>query len=303
MSSKPSFRRGTTRHRIAWIAAGPSKAKVNLLCVHGWACRAEDYTYLFSSLLRPAPNLGDLNFQLWAIDLPGHGKSILGPKIYPEAGIDAFAKAVLDFILEMGLEQVVLMGHSMGVRVVLEAFMREKRDSSQPNIIGLAFLDGSHYKFRTSVFNFDASNEQSKTLSDEEKKDGMAEAFRTMFSEKTPMEFREATIAHVKGIDLPYNEAMRKSFIEYDYNHTDDSLEAVGKSGLPVLNIQSTTVDEKNERVQLQSGEISRWMKHVEEKVPQAHQVVVLEASHFPHVDEPDQVAAALEKFVNELQR
>jgi pimeloyl-ACP methyl ester carboxylesterase len=131
----------------------------------------------------------------------------------------------------------------------------------------------------------------------------MAEAFRTMFSSKTPVAFQEATIEHVKGIDLEYNEAMRKGFIEYDYLHTDDSLEAVGKAGLPLLNVQSTTVDEKNERVPLPPGEVSRWMKHVQEKVPQVRQVVVLDASHFPHVDQPAEVARAVREFVDGLAR
>ena len=295
MASDPHFRRGTSKHRIAYIAAGPSKTKLNLLCIHGWACQAADYTYLFSSLVQSRA----LSLQVWSIDLPGHGKS--HTKMYPQAGIDTFAKAVLDFVNEMEMESVVLMGHSMGVRVILEAYLKSRGGNGQSKIAGLVFLDGSHYKFRKSVFNFDAGSEASKTLSDEEKKDGMAEAFRTMFSNKTPVEFRDATIAHVKAIDLPYNEAMRKSFIEYDYNHTDDSLKAVGKAGLPALNIQSTTVDEQNERVPLRVGEISRWMKHVQDKVPQVKQVTVLDASHFPHVDQSYEVATAVRDFMDGL--
>jgi pimeloyl-ACP methyl ester carboxylesterase len=295
MASGIHFRRGTTKHRIAYIAAGPSKAKLNLLCIHGWACQGSDYTYLFSSLVQS----GDPSFQVCSIDLPGHGKSYT--KMYPQAGIDTFAKAVLDFINEMEMESVVLMGHSMGARVILEAYLRSRGEDGQSKIAGLVFLDGSHYKFRKSVFNFDSSNEKSKTLSDEEKKDGMAEAFRTMFSNKTPVEFRETTIAHVKAIDLPYNQAMRKSFIEYDYDHTDNALEVVGKAGLPALNVQSTAVDEKNERVPLQPGEVSRWMKHVQDKMPHVKQVVVLDASHFPHVDQPDEVATAVRNFMDGL--
>lgn len=295
MSSHIHFRRGTTKHRIAYIAAGPQNSRLNLICIPGWACQASDYTYLFTSLLK----FENLAFQVWSIDLPGHGKS--HTKLYPQSGIDTFAKAVLDFIQDMELEQAVLMGHSMGVRVILEGYLRSRQESGGSKISGLVFLDGSHYKFRKSQFNFDAGNEKSKNLTDEEKKEGMAEAFRTMFSDKTPLEFRESTIEHVKGIDLRYNQAMRKSFIEYDYDHTDDSLEAVGRAGLPVLNVQSTRVDEKNERVPLEPEEVSRWMQHVEEKVPEVKQVVVSDASHFPHVDQPDEVAKAVKGFVDRL--
>jgi pimeloyl-ACP methyl ester carboxylesterase len=289
MSSQPNFRRGTTGHRIAYIAAGPAKSKINLLCIHGWACQASDFTYLFTSLLKAQ----DLPFQVLSIDLPGHGKS--HTKFYPRAGIEAFARAVQDFISDMELSNVVLMGHSMGVRVILETFLQSQQSQAgQSPISGLIFLDGSHYKFRKSVFNFDSGNEQSKLLSDDEKKEGMAEAFRTMFSPNTPTDFQESTIAHVKGMDLEYNSAMRQSFINYDYEHTDDALETVGKSGIPVLNVQATSVDEKNERVPLKAGEVSRWMRHVAERVPQVKQVVVLESSHFPHVDQPAEVAKAV---------
>jgi pimeloyl-ACP methyl ester carboxylesterase len=299
MSSEPQFQRGTTNHRLAYIAAGPQTAKINLLCIHGWACQASNFTYLFTSLLKT----DSLNFQAFAIDLPGHGNS--DTEMYPRAGIDTFAKAVLDFIAEMQLERVVLMGHSMGVRVILETYLqsRLRDDVGVETVAGLILLDGSHYKFRKSVFDFDVGNERNKALTAEEKKEGMAEAFRTMFSTKTPVAFRESTIRHVEGIDLKYNEAMRKGFIEYDYLHTDDSLEAVGRAALPVLNVQSTTVDEKNERVPLRPGEVSRWMKHVQDKVPQVKQVVVLDASHFPHVDQPAEVAAAVEEFVDGLGR
>ena len=301
MSSQPVFRRGTTQHRTAYFAAGPAKTKINLLCIPGWACQASDFTYLLTSLLQSQ----HLDFQALAIDLPGHGKS--HPKFYPQAGIEAFAQAVRDFISDMELSNVVLMGHSMGVRVILEAFLHSRQsppDSPGKHpIAGLIFLDGSHYKFRTSVFTFDSGNEKSKSLSDEEKKEGMAEAFRTMFSPNTPTDFRESTISHVKSMDLEYNKAMRRSFIEYDYKHTDDALEAVGTSAVSVLNVQATSVDEKNERVPLQPGEVSRWMKHVEEKVPQIKQVVVMESGHFPHVDHPAEVAKAVREFVDGLGR
>lgn len=305
MSSQPIFRRGTTKHRIAYIAAGPAKSKINVLCIHGWACQASDFTYLFASLLQ-----NDVNWQVFSIDLPGHGKS--HTKFYPRAGIESFAQAVLDFVSDMDLSNVILMGHSMGVRVILETFPQSQKPQSQSGestdsgtspILGLVFLDGSHYKFRKSVFAFDSGNERSKSLSDDEKREGMAEAFRTMFSPNTPTDFRESTIEHVKGMDLVYNSTMRQSFIDYDYEHTDDALASVGKSGVPVLNVQATSVDEKNERVPLQPGEVSRWMKHVEERVPQVKQVVVLESSHFPHVDQPAEVARAVSEFVDGMGR
>ena len=138
-------------------------------------------------------------------------------------------------------------------------------------------------------------------MSPQERAEKMADAFKTMFSARTPSEFRESTIAHVKGLDVEYNKAMRESFINYDYEQTDEVLEEVGKAGTPLLNLQSTNVDEKNRRIPLKSGVPSRWMRHVQDNVPQAQQFMIADSSHFPHVDQPVEVARWLREFVGGL--
>ncbi|KAK3702934.1 hypothetical protein LTR37_014783 [Vermiconidia calcicola] len=280
---------------ISYIRSGPQDSKVALVCVHGWACQATDYTYLFTELNKTVP----LKFQAVAVDLPGHGKS--STKSYPVASISAFAEAVNAVANELGFLEIVLVGHSMGMRVVLEAWQQTLATTATSIVKGVIFLDGSHYKFRKSLFAFDKADPRSKNLNAEEVKEKIAEAFSQMFSSRTPPEFQASTLAHAKSIDAEYNESMRQSHISYDYERLDDVLAEMGKASIPLLNLQATHIDEQNQRIPLKQGEVTQWMRFLQEKVPQAQQFVIPGSSHFLHVDDPAGVARRIMEFVDGL--
>ena len=293
--SKSALRSGTSQNGVTYIACGPQDSRLALVCVHGWACQATDYSYVFNKLLKQ-----DLDFQALAVDLPGHGNSSTAK--YPVASMSAFAEAIVALVNELEIPEVVLVGHSMGVRVVLEAWNQSLTAAAgRPNVKALVFLDGSHYKFRKSLFAFDSADPRSNNLTQEEKAAKMTETFTQMFSARTPSEFQASTLAHVKNINVDYNRAMRGSHIAYDYDRMDDVLEELGKSGTPLLNLQSTNVDGENQRVPLTSGELSRWMQFLWDKVPQVKQVVVEDSGHFPQVDQPEVVARRIREFVGGL--
>lgn len=288
-----ALRSGTSQDGINYIACGPQNSKTGVICVHGWACQASDYTYLFNELLKE-----DIRFQAVAVNLPAHGGS--SKDSYPKASISTFAEAVITVINELGIPNVVLVGHSMGVRVILEAW-QQTQSTRKPDVKALVFLDGSHYKFRKSLFPFDSGDSRSKQLSQEEKAEKIAETFKGMFSARTPPEFQESTLAHVRGLDVEYNKDMRESHIRYDYETMDEVLERVGESGIPLLNLQATNVDEYNQRIPIKQGDMSKWMSFVQEKIPQARQFVIENSSHFPQVDQPVEVARRLMGFLTWL--
>lgn len=280
---------GLSSQGIRYLSCGPTRSGLTILCVHGWACRAADYSYIFSEF-----NRSNVSFRAISINLPGHDNS--SASSYPVAGISTFATAVLDLMTELGVEDVVLVGHSMGVRVILETWHVSRR-YRPPVVKGLCFIDGSHYGHRKSLFAFDSGDPRSTSLTPDQKHGKMVEAFGRFFSSNTPPEFRDAAVAHVKYIDLDYSGAMRTSFITYDHERMDDALATVGQAGVPVLSLQATSVDGQNQRIPLQARQRSRWMDLVAEKVPQARQIVVERSGHFPHVDQPAFVAAEIRAF------
>ena len=84
-----------------------------LVFVHGWSC---DRTYWDGQL--PAFSR---QFKVVAVDLAGHGESGLGRKTWT---MGAFGGDVAAVVEKLGLDRVILIGHSMGGDVIVEAARR-----------------------------------------------------------------------------------------------------------------------------------------------------------------------------------
>ena len=80
------------------------------------------------------------HFDVVAIDLPGHGKSALGPNNGALAGTHENAAHVLKLAHALGLERPIIMGHSMGGGVASAAAAREPA-----YVGGLVLVDGTVY--------------------------------------------------------------------------------------------------------------------------------------------------------------
>jgi pimeloyl-ACP methyl ester carboxylesterase len=81
-----------------------------LMFVHGWAC---DKSHWDAQVTHFAPT-----YKVVTLDLAGHGKSGTGRKNWT---MENFARDVQAVVEQLELEQVVLIGHSMGGPVILEA--------------------------------------------------------------------------------------------------------------------------------------------------------------------------------------
>ena len=98
-----------------------------IIFVHGWTCD-------ISSWRDQVPAFKD-EFQVISLDLPGHGQSGI-PEIN-HFSMDLFAGAVEAVRAEVGAEQAVLVGHSMGV-VVIKQYALNYPD----RVTGLVAVDG-----------------------------------------------------------------------------------------------------------------------------------------------------------------
>jgi pimeloyl-ACP methyl ester carboxylesterase len=97
--------------RIAYEAQGEGTPA--LVFVHGWSC---DRTYWEGQLLPFSRH-----FKVIAVDLVGHGESGLGRRSWT---MEAFGGDVAAVIEVLGLERVILIGHSMGGDVIVETARR-----------------------------------------------------------------------------------------------------------------------------------------------------------------------------------
>lgn len=90
-------------------------AASHMVFVHGWACRAEDWLPVAEALEGST---------LWMVDLPGHGASTSRRDRWDIASLGMLMARVLD---ELSLPACVLVGHSMGGAVAVEAALRSDR--------------------------------------------------------------------------------------------------------------------------------------------------------------------------------
>ncbi len=84
-----------------------------LVFVHGWSC---DRSYWAAQLPRFSRR-----FRVVAVDLAGHGESGLGREAWTMAAFGGNVAAVIE---ALGIERAVLVGHSMGGDVIVEAARR-----------------------------------------------------------------------------------------------------------------------------------------------------------------------------------
>ena len=99
---------------IAYIDEG--KGPKTLLFIHGLAT----YSLSWRKNIEGLKN----HYRCIAIDLPGNGLSDKGDYSY---SISFFAEAIVEFIQNMGLKNVCLVGHSMGGQIAMTALINNPK--------------------------------------------------------------------------------------------------------------------------------------------------------------------------------
>ena len=94
--------------RINFFVEG--KGEPALIFIHGWSC---DKSYWENQVKEFSPK-----YKVVTIDLAGHGESGMNRKNYT---MELFGEDVAAVVNELGLKKVILIGHSMGGVVVIEA--------------------------------------------------------------------------------------------------------------------------------------------------------------------------------------
>lgn len=283
MATLALLRRKSSRSGLVYLESGNEASKRAVLCIHGWACQGSDYTYILQKLADD-----DSQHLFLAPFLPGHGDSPMS--LCPTPSMPGFAKVLVDFITELELESVILLGHSMGTRVILELWS-QLQNIHPGSVKGLVLLDGSHARLR-SANRFEKIDRQGAT--------GAADIFMEMFSPATPTSFRESTREHLLSRDQDYSTGLRKAYMQWDYDHNDETIARVGGRGIAVLQIQSTDVDGLNRRNRLRQGDFPTYMEYVRANIPAVKQIIVEDAGHFPHIDQKETVAEFVRSFITE---
>lgn len=244
-----------------------------LIFVHGFACSLDDWDDQIKALSQA--------FRCVALDLPGHGASARPQTISIEA-MGAAVNRVKDLI---SAASTILVGHSMGCRVILEAFQQ-----SPVTVSGLVFVDGS---FLGS--DLQSSLKSTKAAVYHAGMDAFTQRFfGDMFFENSDPALRERLIARALDLDAHFREELFLELVRWDAMKLMDALRRIS---VPVIVLQSTNMNSDLKRVPLQVNITTPWMNAVASLVKNSEAKVIPNAGHMTMIEAAHAVTSAIEEF------
>ena len=231
-----------------------------LAFVHGFACSHEDWREQLA-FFAPA-------HEVVACDLRGHGAT---PGRRQECTIGHYGGDVAALLSHLDLQRCILVGHSMGCRVVLEAARLDPE-----RVAGLVLIDGSRLT---------AAAQQ-----------GVADyaAFVEAFFRQ--MTADEAIVQRARRLPAAIGTALWQDLTRWDAGAMEAAL---GALRAPLLVIQSTFLDAAGQRRSLAPGQSSPWLDFVRATAPAARIEIVSGAGHFVQLDAPAEVNRLVGEFLS----
>ncbi|KUI45550.1 alpha/beta hydrolase [Mycobacterium sp. GA-1199] len=250
-----------------------------LVFVHGLACDATDW--------QAQVDWFKTRTTVVVCELPGHGSS---PGTAKDCTIEAYGAAVARAMTESSMPPAIVVGHSMGCRVALEAYR------AQPGAVaGLVLVDGSR------IADGDPAVAE-RAMSDELTGDGygrfMKWFFESMFVPSSDPVLANRIVDRGLGFPAPFGRKLLTSLAGWDAGEVESALDSVR---VPLLAIQCTTLDAARERVSLDTGQTSAWIDLVLAHVPRATAVVLPGAGHFPQIEQAEEITALIADFYDAI--
>lgn len=244
-----------------------------LVFVHGLACDGTDWAAQVTSLASRSTVV--------VCELPGHGSS---PGTPAQCSIEAYGAALARGVADLGVGPAILVGHSMGCRVVLQACRVEPTAVS-----GLVLLDGSR------IADGDPQLAE-RAMADELAGDGYRSFMRRFFESMLVSDPVLAESITARGLRLPpeLGRGLVSGLAGWDAGEVPGALDAVG---VPMLAIQATTMDTSRQRVSMSAGRRSPWLDLIRAHVPGAEVAVLTGSGHFPQIEKADDVSALIADF------
>lgn len=237
---------------------GPSEEAPTLLLLHG----AGGSRLEWPAQLRRMPNAA-----VYALDLPGHGRSDPPGR----DTIEAYADVVLAFAEAIGLEDVIFLGRSMGGAIAQVIGLR-----GAPVVTGLVLVaTGARLRVIDAVLEGVVDDFQATA----------ALIVENVWAEGAPPDLVEASRRHLLEADPA---VVHGDYVACNRFDVMGDLDAVA---LPALVINGTA----DRMTPLKYG------RYLVEEIPDARLLVVEGAGHMVVLEKPEVVAAAVRDFLDEL--
>lgn len=247
-----------------------------LVFVHGFACAHADWQHQVAFF--------QSSNSVVMCDLPGHGASGHSDA---HCSIESFGADVAALLAALELPPAILVGHSMGCRVVLQTYL----DAPQ-HVAGLVLLDGS-YMGQGDPQTIEQHIAQH--MRDIGYATLIQSLFDGMFVEQSPAVMKERIIARALALPEEIGIPLFSRLMGWDARQMESTLTRVT---VPLLVLQSTYVNPERVRASLQPGATTPWTDLVRQRVPTARIEILPHLGHFPMLQAPQVVNQSIAAFI-----
>lgn len=241
--------------------------------VHGITCDHSDWD--------PQVRALSTSHQTVAVDLRGHGRS---PGTAAECSIERYGADVAEVMRSHDLPAAVLVGHSLGCRVVVEAALQAPERTA-----GVILVDGS--QFAEAM----APVMKERLARPDGFREVMAGMFAEMFTAKSDRVTRSAILARAAALPPAIGTKLLTDIVRYDVTRFTPALTCLR---VPVMAIQTTYTNEKRERTTMRAGQNTPFLDMLRASVRSLRVEVIEDTGHFPQLDEPTRTNALLTDFL-----
>jgi pimeloyl-ACP methyl ester carboxylesterase len=247
-----------------------------IVFVHGFGCTHSDWDAQVAHFASRHLTV--------SVDLRGHGAS---PGTLDECSIERYGADVAEVMQTLALPPVVLIGHSMGCRVVVEAAMQET-----DRVAGIVLVDGSQFApaMEAMLKKTFAAPDGFPTL--------IAHWFREMFTTKSKPAVIAAVVDRAGRLPRAIGEKVLLDAVCYDTGRLAGSLSSLR---VPVMAIQTTYSDERRERRSMTAGQTTPYLDMLRARIPSVRIEIIEDTGHFPQIDEPVPTNALIDRFITTL--
>jgi len=254
------------------------RGRPTIVFVHGFGCARSDWRQQVAHLRG--------RFETVAVDLGGHGTT---PGSAAHEIIDTHGKDVAALLAELAIERAVLVGHSMGCRVVMHAM------SEVPaRVSGLILVDGS----RLGAAGSTAHEERRKRVAEVGYRTFIEPMFAQMFRPGADPAVAQPIIDRALAMPATLAGKLFPNIGKWDSERFD---EIFAKARVPLLAIQTTYMTPAGQRASMQKGQASAYLDDVRRLVPGAHIEIMENAGHFPQIEQASEVNALIDDFLAKL--
>ena len=250
-----------------------------LVFVHGLACAQEDW--------RDQIDYFAASHHVVSLDQRGHGRS---SGFTSGFDIIHFGADVAALIADRDLPPAVLVGHSMGCRVVLEC----ARTAPQC-VAGMVLIDGSRIDAPSADVARRATAQAMQAAGYEA---FFEKLFTQMFTAESDDQIRYAILARAKRLPRTVGLELTPQMFAWDAEFACLALENLK---VPVTVLQSTHLDETRERKSLRPGESTPWLELIRTLTPHAEVAIVPGVGHFTMIEAARTVNRHIEALLSKV--